>query len=62
MATKLRPCPFCGGVAHMVRMNEDFDYEIQRGYVVCAHGCVEQRRISTLDEAIEAWNKRVGDG
>ena len=46
----------------MVRMNENYAYEVQRGYVVCEHGCVEQRRIGTLDEAVEEWNRRAEDG
>lgn len=53
----LKPCPFCGGKAHL-HFND-----IGKYYVVYCMGCGSEFRqyYGVLDEAAEAWNKRVGD-
>ena len=53
--TKLKPCPFCGGEASMYIAYDD-------GYYVCCDECGCGLPVyNTEEEAIEAWNKRVGE-
>lgn len=56
--TELRPCPFCGGEAKLVRANNSWHK------VICCKctGSAGSWRTVTRQEAIEAWNRRVGDG
>jgi Lar family restriction alleviation protein len=53
--TKLKPCPFCGGDDCVVDTT-GFNY-----YVTClkceARGPLE----GTKEEAVELWNKRMGE-
>lgn len=50
----LKPCPFCGGEAHMSGGGKVF-------WVNC-RGCkIDMHICDTKKEAIEAWNKRVGE-
>lgn len=56
---KLRNCPFCGGEAFLLKMD---DHGFILFSVVCkachagTNGKVQENR------AIEAWNRRVSDG
>ena len=65
---KLTPCPFCGN-EKLVILEESTDSEIYENiinYAVCCDfhrggcGATSGYRISE-EEAIEAWNKRVGE-
>lgn len=51
MLNELKPCPFCGGKAHLV----DLGYSWTRCDECEAEGPCE----STAQRAIEAWNRRV---
>ena len=54
--TELRKCTFCGGEAEM------FVSDVTDRAVVYCRGCDAQIQIKTNEEeAIEAWNKRVGE-
>lgn len=56
MAEQLKPCPFCGSVAHV------FDGSLLGGFsVVCdAPSCQATGRFSgDRDKAIAAWNRRT---
>ena len=57
-ANKLKPCPFCGGHAHL-----DKAYSYFRDTVIYCEGCDS---VFTLDdcstsaeEIVNAWNRRV---
>lgn len=63
---KLKPCPFCGGEAEIAYTNDNH----HQPYIQCKFGvflapkCVAQQRMweyRTDEEAIEAWNRRVGE-
>ena len=65
---ELKPCPFCGN-EKLVILEESTDSEIYENiinYAVCCDfhrggcGATSGYRISE-EEAIEAWNKRVGE-
>lgn len=47
---ELRPCPFCGGKAHIMRGGH---------WIACEDCQSESGYCSTKEEAIEAWNRRV---
>lgn len=51
---KLKPCPFCGGKAGVCRTSGDETY-----HVVCRKCRVSTDSIPFMEQAIEAWNKRV---
>ena len=59
---KLKPCPFCGGLA-VLRKNEE---RIKPFYVKCGNiGCeliVMTDFYATEEEAFKTWNRRVNDG
>lgn len=60
----LLPCPFCGGEA-MVEFSNDNSH---KPYVVCKYGTMLEPKCSasimyacqfeTIEEAVEAWNRR----
>lgn len=52
---KLRPCPFCG--SHRIQINRI--YYTNEAYLRCKDCGIEQSLYDSLDEAIEAWNRRV---
>jgi Lar family restriction alleviation protein len=54
----LKPCPFCGGEAKMWFNLETDNYEIECQKCFCD----VQQHFGCKDEAIEAWNKRKGEG
>lgn len=62
--TELKPCPFCGGDAHL-RTTDFTDgcrgFEMRAVYVQCA--CCGARTLEYRDErfAIEDWNRRAGE-
>lgn len=56
---ELKPCPFCGGKAVFWGGSHD---DRNKGYYACENNCVEQCPIRNKEEAIEAWNRRVGNG
>jgi len=56
----LKPCPFCGVVSLdscSTVFNEDPTY-----FMTCLECYAEGPTGTTVDEALEAWNRRVNDG
>ena len=61
---ELKPCPFCGGEATLLHGQTENQYSYVRCgkcfsktaeyYIATTHSCD--------DKAIEAWNRRAGDG
>ena len=50
---ELKPCPFCGGEA------EDFGVDVF--WVTCKNCHIGTESFDTLQEAIEAWNRRANN-
>lgn len=61
---KLKPCPFCGGIADVLMDYKQIETTgRQRFFVTCAVCGVETPRIARdKKQAIEAWNRRVDNG
>lgn len=66
---KLKPCPFCGGKAGIIvrpcigyskRSRGSVQYIAQCDSKVCIGRTTKRYR--SEEEAIEAWNRRVGEG
>lgn len=61
MPIELKPCPFCGGEAHIViRHNEDLSWV--RYYVACRRCDTRTGRRKTSELVSKAWNRRVDNG
>ena len=67
MTDKLKPCPFCGGEARRIYATQ---YDDSRSYSVMCISCRtaifrpkkgEWDSYRSIDEAIEAWNRRCSD-
>lgn len=59
---KLKPCPFCGGEAHIVnRAKRDRENAIVYGVVVYCTSCNAEMFYKREKLAKEAWNRRVPD-
>lgn len=62
---ELKPCPFCGGKAHIDREEIFCDCGAKMPMPFYEYGLVAEDRFPTYDEArveaIEAWNRRVGE-
>lgn len=54
MSEKLKPCPFCGGEAHLSNWTD-------QAYVWCECGVKTEVYLHSgcVDKAIEAWNRRA---
>lgn len=67
---ELKPCPFCGGKAKIINyIDSRFFPTVNKAYVKCikchSSGDVFKQKNNSIDyieEAIEAWNRRVEDG
>ena len=57
MTSELKPCPFCGGEALIGETLDDTWF----GMCGLDNCCVLESYWPTKDEAIAAWNTRVGD-
>lgn len=57
--SKLKPCPFCGKTPVTV---VDDETEEKFGVKCFSCGGAIYPEKETLDEAIEAWNRRINDG
>lgn len=59
---ELKPCPFCGGEAVLVKTNQSF----ANAYSVCCSDKFCRGRafkpVRAEHIAIEAWNRRVNNG
>lgn len=53
MSEELKPCPFCGGEAHVYK-NNLWHVSCERAL----HGCITMSAFVTKGEAIAAWNRR----
>lgn len=65
---ELKPCPFCGNIAHVMQLKQSTS---PRYYVACgnsARKCIASAHwvfgvfYATMGEAVEAWNRRVDNG
>ena len=52
---QLKPCPFCGGYANLLRGSE---FSNQYWHVVCGRCFAETRKVNSHDDAIGLWNER----
>ena len=54
---KLKPCPFCGAEARLVKWETNTeDYY----YITCDNDCCKQAKSSlTAEKAIAKWNRRA---
>ena len=60
MPEKLKPCPFCGGEAEIVRTDNYGTFKFFATCLVCG---AEMPRVSrTMTQAAGAWNRRVDNG
>ncbi len=58
---EIKPCPFCGGEA-LPKIGPSGSVHIK-----CINACIVQcgtkgEYIRTIEQAVEAWNRRAGDG
>lgn len=64
----LKPCPFCGGIAHVMRLKWSAS---ERYFVVCGNSlgrCIASehntfgRFYVNKNDAVDAWNRRADNG
>lgn len=53
---ELKPCPFCGGEASLITISSDNRY-----FAVCDDCDNRTNECFEVEEAIEAWNRRVSE-
>ena len=59
--SELKSCPFCGGNAKLGAEPNDYGLSPLLWYVECEKCGVLQYQFISDHDAIEAWNRRVGD-
>lgn len=65
MSEELKPCPFCGGKATVLRDYIESDDETIYEDFSVAHWCdlmthrVRTKKFKTESDAISAWNRRI---
>ena len=59
MMVDLKPCPFCGGTANLIKE----EWGIYSFYYVSCGACLAstQHMIPSEDSAVNAWNRRQND-
>ena len=59
----MKPCPFCGSsnVAPEEEYGSDCGYSFGGHLVICNDCGIQTKYYETVEEAIEAWNRRVGE-
>lgn len=57
----LKPCPFCGGPGHEI-LRFYWGDDCSKWTVVCDNCGAEVSEFDALEQAREAWNRRVTDG
>ena len=55
ISAQLKPCPFCGGYAHLLK---GYDFSNEYWHVVCDRCLTETRKVNSPDDAIRLWNNR----
>lgn len=55
---KLKPCPFCGGKAHIQKLIAQQPYFVECDNEFCIAGN-SNASFKTEEEAAKAWNRRV---
>lgn len=55
----IKPCPFCGGEAELVRFDDELDDHILRVACKDVNCCGAHVWEDLASEAIEMWNKRA---
>lgn len=65
MPEKLKPCPFCGGEAKLVKISDKMGNLLIMGYKAKCSNCRCSPRPNNYtgnkQEAIEEWNRRAKD-
>jgi len=62
---KLKPCPFCGGLAILIKVEKNIFTPNGSVYIICNDCNIQTEEYETdelgtaLDKAVSAWNKRV---
>ena len=62
--TDLKPCPFCGGEASLLRNAKRKIYgkdEYITGVVACCNVCEARMFYGSERLAVDAWNRRAGE-
>lgn len=65
MSEELKPCPFCGGLAHIAYNAKRKLYKKEEwidGVRIYCGGCEAQMFYRSEKLAIESWNRRTGEG
>lgn len=57
--TALKPCPFCGGEAHIFQIQENSKLQSRLWVVRCPVCGANQLPFSEKHYAVEAWNRRA---
>ena len=62
MDEKLKPCPFCGGKAHVYEDQRftDATYNFPKWRVACSC-CHAQTETATMEFVVKRWNERISD-
>lgn len=55
--SELKPCPFCGCKDIGIETIEKYENH----YLYCKHCNIEQPLYNSLEEAIDAWNRRTNN-
>ena len=61
---KLKPCPFCGSKKIDLRVHDEYYPKLPLMFGVVCFDCQAGscQFFRNTEEAIKAWNKRVGEG
>lgn len=67
MSEQLKPCPFCGAIAHLSELKQAakpspryfVECSNQRGNCIASFSGTFGRRYYTIRDAIEQWNRRA---
>lgn len=59
--TEIKPCPFCGSMPHLYIWEYSEYWTVNCSNTDCIANAIQRNRWSSMETAVEKWNKRINN-